>query len=369
MYVRTGLQREVFIQAFGRVYVGVAVHAAETQKFRVGEAGNQAEHPVLRAVGHFRLAAHQIEGAAFRVFGPELEQGVGAAARARIGEAHGLERAEGEGAVASVGERLDGHAALEVYFLFEVVGGNAFGLAQGFIEGRVFGLRHGAVQIVAVVLRIGIDHGFHGLFKEGRVVGIGRGRVVAVAGAAEGYAHVHGVGPDDGRNGIVEIQARASAVFGNDAGQRRGEVFRNQRSGGYDDGFSLELGRVEGGNLTPYERDERFLLHAAGKLFGKQRAVHGKGLARRNGAGGGYVHGDAVKFPHFLFEQAHARTLRVVGPEGVRAYELAEQRAGVGGGKGFRFLFVKGAGEARACKGEGAFTACESAADDDECGR
>ena len=100
----TAFEGKIDVQTGRSIDVSITMYAAEAQELGPLQARNQAEYPGLSPVSHFGLAAYQIVGVAGGVLGPQLNQSVGSAARARVGEAHRLERPEGQGAFAPFGQ-------------------------------------------------------------------------------------------------------------------------------------------------------------------------------------------------------------------------------------------------------------------------
>lgn len=153
--MRTRDQREVGRQCCGCIDVSVAVHAAETNEIGVLQPWNPPETAGLRGVGELGLASYQVEHGAVAVFRAELEDGPGPFPGPGIDEAHGLERAEYQSPLAARGQRLHGHAALEMGFLLKIPAGYLFVFHQSLIEIEIFLFSHGAVQIIAFA-RLGI---------------------------------------------------------------------------------------------------------------------------------------------------------------------------------------------------------------------
>ena len=105
-------QAETPLQHPGRIQEGVAVHDTVPHEFRVLQAGDHGEDPLLLAPLEVGLEAHDIVERPILVLGPELDIGPGAVAGARVNEAHRAQRAEAHGVGTPGGHDLNGHTAL-----------------------------------------------------------------------------------------------------------------------------------------------------------------------------------------------------------------------------------------------------------------
>ena len=104
---------------------------AEAEELGVLEAGDQAQDARLFAELHVVLEADQVEALGAQVFLAELHDGPGAAAGARVGQAHGLHGAEAQGVAAAARDLFDGQAGFEVGgVVFGDVGGDGLGFEQ-----------------------------------------------------------------------------------------------------------------------------------------------------------------------------------------------------------------------------------------------
>ena len=131
------------------------------------------------------LEAHEVEALGAQVFLAELHHGVGPAAGARIGEAHGLHGAEAQRVAAAARQFLDGQAGLEVRRrVLRDVRRRRLALEQRIHEALVLFAVERAVQVVV------------------RAAG-----GLAVARSPEGDRGVHGFGVHDGADGVVEVEA------------------------------------------------------------------------------------------------------------------------------------------------------------------
>ena len=161
---------------------GVAVHHAKARELRVLEPRDHAKDALLLAKAQVGLEAHQVVGACLGVLCTQLHGGPGAPARARVCEAHRLERPKAQGVHARARHLLDGLAGGEELAALEVLVDDALSAHELGDEGLVALLVEGRVEVVRlaafVVARLRKDH----LAVDGR-------------------------GLDDGGGGVVESQA------------------------------------------------------------------------------------------------------------------------------------------------------------------
>ncbi len=197
---------------------------AVAEKLGVLEAGDEAKDARLLAEPHVVLEADQVEALGAQIFLAKLDDGPGAAAGARIVEAHGLHRTEAERVAAAAGDLLDGEAGLEVAgVVFGDVGGDGVGLEELVDEVLVLVAVERAVEVV-----VGAVGGF------------------AVARGPPGDGGVDGLGVDDGADAVVEVEAAGAG----EAGDFLGEGSAGEGSAGDDpDGV---VG--EGGDFVAAER-------------------------------------------------------------------------------------------------------------------
>ncbi len=144
------------------------MHDAVAQELRIFEARDHGENALLFPEFQIRLEADEVVHGAFRRFLAQLERGPGAVAGARVGEADRLHGAESDGVVAALGHDFDGHAAFIDAGRLEVVELRGLGGDEGFVEGLVLLLVHGAVDVVVFAAHV-------------------------VAGLGEGFRHIDGV--------------------------------------------------------------------------------------------------------------------------------------------------------------------------------
>ncbi len=132
--------------------------------------------------------------------------------------------------------------------------------------------------------------------------------------------------PDNGGNGIVEIAVLHAYALGQAGGQGRG----GQGAGGQDNVVKAVQERiVQGGDAGLPEGDERVFAHRLRHAAGKERPVHGQGLARRDAGCVGILHEGTVEIAQLLLEQANAAG-QIVGAQRVGAHKLGEIIAHVG---------------------------------------
>ena len=334
IHPRARQEFQALAQHPGRVDEGVAVDAAQARELGRVQGRDHAKDPLLFPVGELGLEAHQIERGAVHVFRPQLHHGIGPPARARVGQADRLHGAKGQGALASLGHGFDRQAALEMEFLFKGPTRHLARFEQGGHESLVRGLVQGAVAIVP----------FPFLPARG----------------PERLLHVHRRGGDDGRDGVVEIEA----VLPHGLGQAHGHPVRGQGAGRHHHG--LETGQTRIGqahDLPAHQRHEGFVFDPGSHGRGKMFAVHGQGLAGRHLGVPGDGDDGAAQFRHLDLEQAHGRD-RLVGTQGIGAHELGQQRTDMGRRIGLRLHFEQGRGDPEPGQGQGALAPGQAAADD-----
>ncbi len=182
-YNIVGFQNHLkFGEQGGRVDVSVAVDLAEAQELGVLQPGNQPQHARLIAPLHVVLEPDQVVGIVAQVLLPQLDHRVGLFAGARIAQPDRLHGAEAQSIAAAVRDLLDRQASLEIVQLLPVLGFHRLGRHQRVIEAVVLFLGEGAVDVIGrafVVARRHIDPGA-----------------------------VDRVSFDDGRDGVVEVEAR-----------------------------------------------------------------------------------------------------------------------------------------------------------------
>ena len=293
---RVALQREVLAQHVRAVQIGVAVHHAVAGELRVFQAGDHAEHALLLAPLEPGLEAHQIVVGGGLVLLAQLHHGVGLSARARVDQPHGLQRAVGQRLAAPGGQDLHGETALEHQLLLEVVQRGQLGLCQCVVEGVVFVLGHGAVQVVAALV---------------------------IAALAEDLRHVQRIRRHDGRGGVEEVQrGRAGQLF-----QRAAERLVCQRAGGHD------AGRVgDFGHQRALDGDVRVVFDLLRHQRGEHVPVHGQRAARGHARRLGTAQNQAAQRLHLRLQQAGG-VGQMLGLQRVGAHQLGKALHVVGGGE------------------------------------
>ena len=103
------------------------------------------KHALLLAPFEPRLKADEAVERALLVLLPQLYHGVWLAARMRIDEAHGLERAESQRLPPAGSEDLHRQATLEHQLFFKIVYFGQFRADECVVKGVVLFLRHRAV--------------------------------------------------------------------------------------------------------------------------------------------------------------------------------------------------------------------------------
>ena len=128
------------------------MHHPEADELGLLEAGNQPQHARLIAPFDLRLEADQAEVIAGQIVLPELNGGIRLAARPRIDQADRLHRPESQRLTAAMRHHLDRQAALEEFFLVEVVDRRRLGRDERIVEALVVVARQRAIQIVALAI-------------------------------------------------------------------------------------------------------------------------------------------------------------------------------------------------------------------------
>ena len=240
------------------------------------------------------MKADQVIERASGVILPQLHHGIGHFARARIHEAHRLERAKGQRLPPARSQDLHGQATFEHQRFFKAV--RIVGLRgdKGVIKAVVFRLRHGAVEVI---------------------------RAAAIARSAKNLAHIDGFQGDDGRGRVEKVQFMHAGQRLNGAHQG----FVRQRAGGEDGG------RFRDGvhHLASGDFNQRFafqdLRHAEGKRF----PIHRQRAARGHACPLGAIENQRIQQGHLRLEQARG-VGEMLGLERIGAdqFRKAVQRMG-----------------------------------------
>ena len=201
-------------------------------------------------------------------------------------------------------------------FLLEFPCAHLLRFQQGIIEGFVFFLVHGAVEVVAARFAL----------------------FLPVARGTEHDVHIQGMRPDDGRDGIIKI----AVVAAHHLGQRGGEVLRSHGPGRQHHGLeAVQRGIVQGRDLPVHQRDAGRGLDTLRHGRREGLAVHGQGLARRHAVGVGQLHEVAAQFAHLGLEQADAGG-QLVRAQGIGTDQLRQPVIDMGRGTELRLLFEQG---------------------------
>ena len=294
-----GLQAQAFVQQFRAVQEGVAVDAAEPGEARLLQPRNRPEDFGLGAVLQLGLEADHVEQGAERIVLAQLDDGMGAAAGARVGQADRFHRAEAQGLPAARRHDLDRQAAFEIgrvllpVLEFRLVAGE-----QGVDEAFVLRLVQRAVDVGP---------------------GVAAGARLVVARLAPGDAFVDRVGMDDGRDGVEEGERVLAGQVEDGLRQRR----RSQRPG--RDDHRVPFGGRQAFDLSAPDFDQRMRLqprlHRPGKAVpvDRQRAAgrHLVGIRRRKD--------ERAAAPHLRVQHADGVGFGVVRAEGVGADQLGER--------------------------------------------
>ena len=178
LYFRT--EPQVGVEKRGRVDEGVAVHDPIARKLGAFESRNHAEHASLLGKREVGLKPDKVVAFAMGVLGTQLERRPRPAARARVGEPHGLQGAEPGSVDSRTGDLLDRLARLEEIFRFEFPLDHTLRPHQFPGKGFVFLLAERSVQVIA--------------------------RALLVAALGEELLAIEGLCHDDGRRSVEEGQ-------------------------------------------------------------------------------------------------------------------------------------------------------------------
>ena len=173
----------------------VAMQASQPYELGIAQSGKQRKHPTLLAVGHLGLKTDQIVKRSLAVFLTELHDRVGPATRAWIDQAHRAHWTECESFTAPIGHFFDRHASFESDKTLEAMGRDALSAEQSIDECAVLLARQRQVQVIVAAF--------------------------AVARRAIRNVHVDGLGRNDRRDRVVEIQVLLPQLPRKIGGKRR----------------------------------------------------------------------------------------------------------------------------------------------------
>ena len=148
----------MLVEIAGRVEIGVAVHHAVAQKFRVLKSRDHTENSSLLGKGQMRLKSHEVVHSSLFVLLAELNDRVRLLAYALVDKSDGLERSEEKRVLAASCHYLDRHTALEhldVLLLLVAVKLLEFCFFSGhkcLPESVVLLLIHRAVDVIRIAL-------------------------------------------------------------------------------------------------------------------------------------------------------------------------------------------------------------------------
>ena len=199
LYFRT--EPQVGVEKRGRVDEGVAVHDPIARKLGAFESRNHAEHASLLGKREVRLETDEVIAFPMGVLGAKLERSPGPAARAWVGEPHGLQGSETGGVDSRAGDLLDRLARLEEILRLEFPLDHTLRPHQFLGKGFVFLLAERSVQVIA--------------------------RALLVAALGEELLAIEGLCHDDGRRSVEEGQV----VHARCLAQRLRQIALGQGSG------------------------------------------------------------------------------------------------------------------------------------------
>ena len=217
------------------------MHVPVTHELRLLQPWDETEYPLLLAVAQIGLEADQVIERPGQVVLPQLHHRVGPLPRARVGQADGAERPEGQRLPPARRQHLHRQAALKETGILplEAVQRDTLRRHQRFHETVVLLLRQRAVDVVGIT--------------------------PPITGSPKRDGHINRIGGHDGSQRVVEVQVLLA--------RQRGDTLR-QRVGG--EGAGGDDGRAIGDrrHLLPHHADVRVGLDAASDLGGEQFPVH-----------------------------------------------------------------------------------------------
>ena len=232
------------------------MEAAEPGELRLGQAGDHAEDVGLDGVAQAGLEADHVVERAQRIVLAELDDGMGLDRRvARIGEPDRLHRPVAQRFAAALGHHLDRQAAVEIGDPLPVVVLVRLAGKKRIDEGVVFGLVHGAVDVVGAAAA---------------------GAGLVVARLEPGDVHVDRIEMDDGRDGIEEGERLLAGEIADGLCQRSG----GERAGGDD--HTVPVRRRQARDLAAFDGDQWLCGKRRGDGFGEALAVDGQRPAGRH---------------------------------------------------------------------------------------
>ena len=241
---------QVGIEKRGRVDEGVAVHDPIARKLGAFESRNHAEHASLLGKREVGLKPDKVVAFATGVLGTQLERRPRPAARARVGEPHGLQGAEPGSVDSRTGDLFNRLARLEEIFRLEFPLDHTLRPHQLMGEGLVFLLAERSVQVIA--------------------------RALLVAALGEELLAIEGLCHDDGRRCVEEgqvVRARCLA-------QRLRQIALGQGPGSNDERIDSHRLLIDAPRAAPGDLDEGVGAKARCHLARERIAVDGERAAR-----------------------------------------------------------------------------------------
>src|SRR5258705_1646994 len=261
------------------------------QKFRVLEARNSREDPLLPPGSEPRLKTNQVPHLRGAIFLPQLDHGVWLTPGASpgINQSNWLHGPKPEGLRSPLRHLLDGQAALEVRDLIELV----------------------AVHVLLAGDQLG-DERFVLWLRERRVPVV-VSPALAVARGLEQTAVVERVGGDDRRDGVEERERFHAEPRRDRSGKGIGGEWTRRDDAG--------TGKLR--DFTPNEGDVPMAQNPSLQALRKRHTIDRECAPTRNPRVVRGLQHNAAKLPHLGFEQA-VRVRRFDRFEGVAADELGE---------------------------------------------
>ena len=332
---------------------GVAMHDTVSGELGMLQTRDHGEDAFLLREGEVGLEADKVITLPMSVLGAQLQRRPGTAPGCRVGQAHGLERAEPGGIRTGARDLLDRLACLEQILGFEILGNHPLRAEQLLDEGIVFVLVHGGIQVVALTR-------------------------ILVSALAEELAVIERICHDDRCRGIVEGKVlhpgpRADLASQGIGGQgtARDDDDLGRHSGRMDvPVFPIDDQKIAIGqdrlHFRPDKFDIRIGFHHPGHHLREIGAVDGKRTTGRHPAGFRAGKHGGTKAPQLFFQ--HARGALGLGAlQRIGANQFGAVVAMMDGGILDGPHLEKTDSETQVGKAEGCLAAGKPRADDVDC--
>ena len=279
------------------------MNAAKANKLRLFKPRDEPEHIPLGTPFQAGLETDKVEMLACYGVLTQLDDRMGPPPGPRIVQPHGFHGAVAQGLAPAIRHDLDGKAGLEIGCV-HVMKRHALCGQQGIQEALVLVLVERTVDEIRTPLVVASGH--------------------------PGDFHVDGVAFDDGRDGVVEVQAATTS-------DGREPVCKGVGSEGArgQNGWSRQ---IRNGDLGFSPRDVRMAFQRCRHCVGKDLAIHRQAVACGDPGGFRATQDQGIHAPHLGFQDPSGGGW-VIALEGVRADHLRGMPGGVGGGAPLRAHF------------------------------